>query len=230
MNWYQRFCRCVEENFCCKTVDGVFYLWGFLTLVDLGAGILIAESVSEAYPNTIWPILVFLFSFWLAGWLFLRSVHACFLMGEKESRQRHIEKAPLNWERFESKADKSAPVLDFEIYERGLIYSKLTPWQQVMGDRNFLCGRLKPSGWEFQEFQAQYDKQHNSFRRYEFHFKRGETLLCIEADLNGYDINMEKLQKMDEIAEIGIYQKTVLADDLDIIRQVRHYLEGDKYG
>lgn len=230
MNWYQRFCRCVEENFCCKTVDGVFCLWGFLTLAVLGGGWLIAESVSEAYPNTIWPILVILFTFWLVGWFFLRIIHAYFHMKEKEANQQYIEKAPLNWERFESKADKSAPVLDFEIYERCLIYSKLTPWQQVMGDRNFLCGRLKPSGWEFQEFQTLYDKKHHSFRRYEFHFKRGKTLLCVESNLNGYDIRTEILQKMDEIAGIGVYQKLALTDDLEIIRQVKHYLEGDKYG
>ena len=237
MNWilnilkklYKKICGGFEDFFYQLTDKQT--LWSFYIVFVVVAYFFICVVFPYAESKDIDPaymLLLILLPVFIIGWLYRRIWVGLSHRDSDLKKKEYIEKAPLNWKRFELKVDKWAPVVDFEVFDRDLVYSKLTPWQQVMGDKKFLCERLKPLGWEYEEFQTIYDKAHCSFGKYDFHFKRGKSLVCISADLKGYSVQKEKLKEMDSIAEIGVYEKT--SGDSKTIEQIQHYLEGDKYG
>lgn len=227
-NLYQKFCRSVEDIFYREGSNHIFYLWIFISIIEMSVLLFIAKRIDERFPYSLSPIFICFFSIYLVIWLFLRAVHACDRKEREKKNRDHIRNAPLNWKRFSVTANKSAPVLDFEVYDRDTIYKTLTPWQQVMGDKDFLIKKLKPLGWDFQEFQTNYNKRCGTFDDYNFYFKKDKRYLCVLSYSGGYLLQMKQLQKIDEVAEIGIY-KDVEVDNREI-EKINKCLKGDQYG
>lgn len=148
---------------------------------------------------------------------------------KEEAIEREIDRARLNWERFELKAKDDLPILDFNVFDRDSIYSKLSPWQQAVGDKNFLIERLEPFGWKFQEFQTQRDFINMRFPKYEFYFQQNSVYLHITTEQKRYSVSLERLLKVNEITQIGEYSDLENNNGIDIW-EIEKILEGDKYG
>lgn len=222
---YQRFCRAIEDGFFYKQKNK-FSIWG---AIEIAIGIIttvIVSQLEETHSNIgcIWAVSLFL-TFWL-GW---RALMAADRESKEEAIEREIDRAPLNWERFELKAKDDLPILDFNVFDRDSIYSKLSPWQQAVGDKNFLIERLEPFGWKFQEFQTQRDFINMRFPKYEFYFQQNSVYLHITTEQKRYSVSLERLLKVNEITQIGEYSDLENNNGIDIW-EIEKILEGDKYG
>ena len=197
-NLYQKLCRSVEDIFYREGSNHIFYLWIFISIIEMSVLLFIAKRIDERFPYSLSPIFICFFSIYLVIWLFLRAVHACDRKEREKKNRDHIRNAPLNWKRFSVTAN------------------------------NFLIKKLKPLGWDFQEFQTNYNKRCGTFDDYSFYFKKDKRYLCVLSYSGGYLLQMKQLQKIDEVAEIGIY-KDVEVDNREI-EKINKCLKGDQYG
>ena len=227
---YQRFCRAIEDGcFYKQSTNTKLFIW--LVVSFGGAWILlqIAKEIEKKHPYTIWPVLIALYSIFFIFWFGWRALMAAGREDEEEYIKREIDRAPLNWERFELKAKDDLPILDFNVFDRDSIYSKLSSWQQAVGDKNFLIERLEPFGWKFQEFQTQRDFINMRFPKYEFYFQQNSVYLHITTEQKRYSVSLERLLKVNEITQIGEYSDLENNNGIDIW-EIEKILEGDKYG
>lgn len=226
---YQKVCRVIEDCFYQFTGKQLILvligvIWAVFILFKIAFEPILESKKADPYFQLIVAFIPFL----IIGWFFRRAWCTAIRKNHDQSIKHRIAEAPLNWDRFKLKAYCTCPVLDFDEFDRNLVYIKLPPYQQAISDKDFISRKLQPIGWTFQEFQVNYDSNHKKFGDYHFYFRKNKNYICVTANQHGYSVSYKYLKYFDEECGIGLYSK--VENQTISCLKIERLLKGDQYG